>query len=273
MADPEQRERFLRLLHGIGIALLIGIPAAGIAYFYEEAVAEAQHLLFESAPHELGLDGLPGWWVVLVTTAGAVLCAAALRLPGKGGHGAARRPVALGWATPDPRSSCSPRSRRSPSAPCVWAGGALARARPVARDEGGEACARRRAHAGGSRGCGRRAGDGVRQPARQRRRAPRSCSQERPAAALLTPFLGAGRSGLRSSPASGRSRGCRPESDHRRVAHLRVAPVDRPRGRRPAALVARPVVLAARRLATGGSPPGRLGTTPVLIAAGLRRSA
>ena len=86
MPDTEQRERFFRLLHGIALALLIGIPAAGLAWLYEEAVHETQVFLFEGLPDDLGLDGLPGWWVVLVTTVGAALCAVALRLPGHGGH-------------------------------------------------------------------------------------------------------------------------------------------------------------------------------------------
>jgi H+/Cl- antiporter ClcA len=47
---------------------------------------QLQSWLWEDAPGQLGMSEPAAWWVVVVLLAGAVLTAAALRLPGRGGH-------------------------------------------------------------------------------------------------------------------------------------------------------------------------------------------
>jgi H+/Cl- antiporter ClcA len=85
-ASDEQPRNFRELARSFGIALLIGIPAALTAVLFMGLIGTVQEGLFDHLPHELGLDGLPGWWVILVTTTGALLVALAYRLPGGGGH-------------------------------------------------------------------------------------------------------------------------------------------------------------------------------------------
>jgi H+/Cl- antiporter ClcA len=82
----DQKHELRTLGAAFGLAFLIGIPAAAAALLFMGLIETVQETVFEHLPHELGIEGLPGWWVVAVTTAGALLVALAYRLPGGGGH-------------------------------------------------------------------------------------------------------------------------------------------------------------------------------------------
>jgi H+/Cl- antiporter ClcA len=71
----------------IGVAALIGIPAALVAAALLGAIHELQHLLWEVWPESLGLDTPPWWMLLALPVAGALLVwAARVLLPGDGGH-------------------------------------------------------------------------------------------------------------------------------------------------------------------------------------------
>ncbi|MFF1529565.1 chloride channel protein [Cellulomonas sp. NPDC058312] len=69
------------------LAALVGLPTGLVALAFLGAVHEAQHLLWDVLPDALGSDTPPGYLVVGLPVLGAVLVAAARRLPGDGGHG------------------------------------------------------------------------------------------------------------------------------------------------------------------------------------------
>lgn len=74
------------------VALLIlgaavGVPVAIVAYFFLDAVHEAQHYLFSDLPDDLGFAGAPLWWPIPMVALGGLLVGLGLRyLPGTGGH-------------------------------------------------------------------------------------------------------------------------------------------------------------------------------------------
>jgi H+/Cl- antiporter ClcA len=68
------------------VAALIGVPVALAAILFTSAVHGLEELLWHDIPNEAGWAE-PAWWYVLAVPAvGGALVAAALRLPGKGGH-------------------------------------------------------------------------------------------------------------------------------------------------------------------------------------------
>jgi H+/Cl- antiporter ClcA len=70
----------------LGRALLTGVLAAAAATAYVVVEHDATAFLWEHLPERLGFDEAPWWWLVLLLVCGALLTAAALRLPGRGGH-------------------------------------------------------------------------------------------------------------------------------------------------------------------------------------------
>ena len=77
---------FRTLAAAFGIALVIGIPAAAAALLFMGLIHKVQQGVFDHLPGALGIDGLPAWWVIAMTTAGGLLALIAYRLPGGGGH-------------------------------------------------------------------------------------------------------------------------------------------------------------------------------------------
>jgi H+/Cl- antiporter ClcA len=68
------------------VAALIGFPVALLAILFTSAVHGIEEFLWHDLPEDFGWTE-PAWWYVLaVPAAGGALVAAALRLPGKGGH-------------------------------------------------------------------------------------------------------------------------------------------------------------------------------------------
>ena len=70
----------------LGRALVTGVLAATVSTAYVVIEHDATALLWDHLPDRLGFDEAPWWWVVLMLVCGALLTAAALRLPGKDGH-------------------------------------------------------------------------------------------------------------------------------------------------------------------------------------------
>jgi H+/Cl- antiporter ClcA len=73
-------------LRTLAFAALLGVPVAFAAVLFQTALHDLIHLVWEVVPDWLGWSQPPGWYVVLVPGIAGILVAAALRLPGHGGH-------------------------------------------------------------------------------------------------------------------------------------------------------------------------------------------
>ncbi|HYI75246.1 MAG TPA: chloride channel protein [Gaiellaceae bacterium] len=82
MRDPEARA-YVRVLV---LAALLGAPVAFAAVLFQTAIHDVIHLVWEVVPEEAGWSEPAWWYVVLVPGLAGLLVAAAVRLPGHGGH-------------------------------------------------------------------------------------------------------------------------------------------------------------------------------------------
>jgi H+/Cl- antiporter ClcA len=69
------------------VALGLGPVAAAAAVVFDSVVAQLETLLWHDVPDWLSLSGTPWWYAALVPALAGALTAAALKLPGHGGHG------------------------------------------------------------------------------------------------------------------------------------------------------------------------------------------
>ena len=67
-------------------AALLGVPVAFAAVLFQTAIHDLTHLVWDVIPDELGWSEPSWWYVVLVPGLAGLLVAAAVRLPGHGGH-------------------------------------------------------------------------------------------------------------------------------------------------------------------------------------------
>src|SRR5688572_25174774 len=67
-------------------AALLGVPVAFAAVLFQTAIHDLIHLVWGVVPDELGWSEPAWWYVVLVPGLAGLLVAAAVRLPGHGGH-------------------------------------------------------------------------------------------------------------------------------------------------------------------------------------------
>jgi H+/Cl- antiporter ClcA len=67
-------------------AALLGVPVAFAAVLFQTAIHDVIHLVWDVIPEELGWSEPAWWYVVLVPGLAGLLVAAAVRLPGHGGH-------------------------------------------------------------------------------------------------------------------------------------------------------------------------------------------
>ena len=67
-------------------AALLGVPVAFAAVLFQTAIHDVIHLVWEVIPEELGWSEPSWWYVILVPGLAGLLVAAAVRLPGHGGH-------------------------------------------------------------------------------------------------------------------------------------------------------------------------------------------
>ena len=68
------------------LAALLGFPVAFAAVLFQTAIHDLIHLVWQVIPDELGWSEPAWWYVVLVPGLAGLLVAAAVRLPGHGGH-------------------------------------------------------------------------------------------------------------------------------------------------------------------------------------------
>lgn len=82
MRDPEGKAYVRTLV----FAALLGVPVAFAAALFQTVIHDVIHLVWDVIPHELGWSEPAWWYVVLVPGLAGLLVAAAVRLPGHGGH-------------------------------------------------------------------------------------------------------------------------------------------------------------------------------------------
>jgi H+/Cl- antiporter ClcA len=82
MRDPEAKAYVRTLV----FAALLGVPVAFAAVLFQTAIHDVIHLVWDVVPEELGWSEPAWWYVVLVPGLAGLLVAAAVRLPGHGGH-------------------------------------------------------------------------------------------------------------------------------------------------------------------------------------------
>ena len=82
MRDSEAKA-YVRTL---ALAALLGVPVAFAAVLFQTAIHDVIHLVWDVIPEEFGWSEPSWWYVVLVPGLAGLLVAAAVRLPGHGGH-------------------------------------------------------------------------------------------------------------------------------------------------------------------------------------------
>jgi H+/Cl- antiporter ClcA len=73
-------------LRTLVLAALLGVPVALAAVVFQTAIHDVTHFVWDVVPHWLDYSEPPAWYVILVPAVGGLLVAAAIRLPGHGGH-------------------------------------------------------------------------------------------------------------------------------------------------------------------------------------------
>ena len=68
------------------LAALLGVPVAFAAVLFQTAIHDLIHFVWEVIPDDLGWSEPAWWYVILVPGLAGLLVAAAVRLPGHGGH-------------------------------------------------------------------------------------------------------------------------------------------------------------------------------------------
>lgn len=82
MPDSDSRAYVRTLV----FAALLGVPVAFAAVLFQTAIHDLIHLVWDVIPDELGWSEPAWWYVILVPGLAGLLVAAAVRLPGHGGH-------------------------------------------------------------------------------------------------------------------------------------------------------------------------------------------
>jgi chloride channel protein, CIC family len=79
-------EQAIRYVRTLVLAALLGFPVAFAAVLFQTAIHDTIHLVWEVVPDAFDWNEPPWWYVVLVPGLAGLLVAAAVRLPGHGGH-------------------------------------------------------------------------------------------------------------------------------------------------------------------------------------------
>jgi H+/Cl- antiporter ClcA len=82
VADKEAKAYVRTLV----LAALLGFPVAFAAVLFQTAIHDLIHLVWQTIPDEFGWSQPAWWYVILVPGLAGLLVAAAVRLPGHGGH-------------------------------------------------------------------------------------------------------------------------------------------------------------------------------------------
>ena len=73
-------------VRALGTGVLLGLPVAFAATLFLVLLQEATDVVWHDLPDAAGWDEVPWWYLLAVPTAAGALVAAAMRLPGRGGH-------------------------------------------------------------------------------------------------------------------------------------------------------------------------------------------
>jgi H+/Cl- antiporter ClcA len=113
-------------------AALLGVPVAFAAVLFQTAIHDLIHLVWDVIPDELGWSEPSWWYVVLVPGLAGLLVAAAVRLPGHGGHSPLEglgaepiRPIELASILPAALATLGLGLVLGPEAPLIALGGGL----------------------------------------------------------------------------------------------------------------------------------------------------
>src|SRR6476469_5729954 len=82
MPDSEAKGYVRTLVY----AGLLGVPVAFAAALFQTAIHDLIHLVWDVFPDDLGWSEPSWWYVILVPGLAGLIVAAAVRLPGHGGH-------------------------------------------------------------------------------------------------------------------------------------------------------------------------------------------
>ena len=237
---------------------IIGVPVAAVAYFFLEAVAEAQEYVFTTLPGDLGFDSQPSWWPIPFLALSGLLVALTIRyLPGTAGHKPAEGFKASGAVQPIELPGHRHRVVRD--------------AQPRRRARPGGAADRDRQRPGRSRGApdqARRAGDGERRD-RRRGQLRRDRDPARLAARRRVPAHGGRRARRRDDGRRARARACSPPGSARSSTSGSTTGRDSGRSRSRSRTSRRP----AARPAPSSSGRSRSASSPRSLGACIRRLA
>src|SRR5262245_49147487 len=79
-------EEALAYVRTLVLAALLGVPVAFAAVLFQTAIHDVTHVVWDVIPDDLGWSEPAWWYVILVPGLAGLLVAAAVRLPGHGGH-------------------------------------------------------------------------------------------------------------------------------------------------------------------------------------------
>src|SRR6188768_931847 len=85
-AQPDAALTPRAYLRTLVLAAALGVPVAAAAVLFQTAVHDLTHVVWEDIPDWFDWSEPAGWYVVLVPALAGLLVAAAVRLPGHGGH-------------------------------------------------------------------------------------------------------------------------------------------------------------------------------------------
>jgi H+/Cl- antiporter ClcA len=85
--DPLELARSSAYVRLLVLAAIMGVPIAGLAYFFLALVSHLQTWVFEDLPESLGFTSPPMWWPIPpLLVAGVLVALTIVYLPGRGGH-------------------------------------------------------------------------------------------------------------------------------------------------------------------------------------------
>jgi H+/Cl- antiporter ClcA len=79
-------EEAIAYVRTLVLAALLGFPVAFAAVLFQTAIHDLTHVVWDVVPDEFGWSEPAWWYVILVPGLAGLLVAAAVRLPGHGGH-------------------------------------------------------------------------------------------------------------------------------------------------------------------------------------------
>src|SRR5262245_5888449 len=81
-----RNEEAMAYVRTLVLAALLGVPVAFAPVLFQTAIHDVTHVVWEVIPDDFGWSEPAWWYVILVPGLAGLLVAAAIRLPGHGGH-------------------------------------------------------------------------------------------------------------------------------------------------------------------------------------------